>query len=334
MARKRPEGGRPGALPPAGPSRYPLADQLSAAADDLLARQARPDVVKRELVRIAEELFPGRAVVEDGGERASSSAAGPIEHWFEITEPGGKPLRLGVGGKVDERELEGLRELTSAARRGLTASIARASEPSAYADEPDVLPELPDFVAAAPVMRELRRSIAKLSGSRSTILINGESGAGKEVVARAIHDLSARARRPYIAFNCASVPRDLFEGQLFGHKKGAFTGAHADNLGVIRAAEKGTLFLDEIGELPLDVQPKLLRFFENGEVFPLGERASIKVDVRVVAATHRELSEDALVSLTDYAWPGNVRELRNVLERTMAFTSTSTVLTSSDLRFA
>jgi transcriptional regulator with PAS, ATPase and Fis domain len=105
--------------------------------------------------------------------------------------------------------------------------------------------------------------------------------------------LSARATQPFVAFNCAAVPFDLFEGQLFGYKRGAYTGASSDSPGVIRSAGGGTLFLDEIGELPLDVQPKLLRFLENGEIFPLGERRAVQVDVRVIAATHRDL--EALV---------------------------------------
>src|SRR5262249_55650319 len=119
--------------------------------------------------------------------------------------------------------------------------------------------------------------------------IHGESGTGKELVARAVHDLSPRASLPYVAFNCAAVPRELFEAQLFGYKKGAFTGAARDEPGVLRAAAGGTIFLDEIGELPLDVQPKLLRVLENGEVFPLGDKRPQRIDVRVVAATHRDL---------------------------------------------
>jgi transcriptional regulator with GAF, ATPase, and Fis domain len=107
------------------------------------------------------------------------------------------------------------------------------------------------------------------------------------VVARAVHDVSQRADQPYVTLNCASVPRELFESQLFGHRNGAFTGAVSDSPGVIRAADGGTLFLDEIGELPLEMQPKLLRFLENGEVQPLGEQRARRVDVRVVAATHR-----------------------------------------------
>jgi transcriptional regulator with GAF, ATPase, and Fis domain len=123
------------------------------------------------------------------------------------------------------------------------------------------------------------------------VIITGESGTGKEVIARAIHDLSTRAGKPYIAFNCAAVPRDLFEGQLFGYRKGAFTGAANDQPGVLRATDGGTVLLDEIGELPLDVQPKLLRFLENGEILPLGERKPVKLDVRVIAATFRDLDQ-------------------------------------------
>ena len=148
------------------------------------------------------------------------------------------------------------------------------------------------MVAASPAMRRLLGDVARLAGSRATVVITGESGAGKEVVARALHDLSPRAEKSYVAFNCAAVPHDLFEGQLFGYRKGAFTGAAADHLGVVRAADGGTLFLDEIGELPLDIQPKLLRFLDSGEVHPLGAPRPVIVDVRVVAATNRDLAAE------------------------------------------
>ncbi|MBL8612811.1 MAG: sigma-54-dependent Fis family transcriptional regulator, partial [Myxococcales bacterium] len=145
------------------------------------------------------------------------------------------------------------------------------------------------IVATSGVMRQLLDEVERLSGSSATVLLTGESGAGKEVIARAIHDASARRTSPYMTFNCGSVPRDLFEGQLFGYRRGSFTGATADHPGVIRSAHGGTLFLDEIGELPLDVQPKLLRFLENREVLPLGDARPTEVDVRLVAATHRDL---------------------------------------------
>jgi tetratricopeptide (TPR) repeat protein len=153
-------------------------------------------------------------------------------------------------------------------------------------------PALPGFIAESESTRRLQSDLGRLSRSSAIVLITGESGVGKEVVARAVHDLSLRAKKPYLVLNCASVPRQLFESQLFGHRKGSFTGATSDSLGVIRAADGGTLLLDEIGELPLDVQPKLLRFLENNEVLPIGEQKPRRVDVRVVAATHRDLAQD------------------------------------------
>jgi len=125
----------------------------------------------------------------------------------------------------------------------------------------------------------------------STVLVSGESGTGKDLIARAIHRLSRRAEKEFIPFNCSAVPADLIESMLFGHRKGTFTGALSDHEGLIRAAENGTLFLDEIGDLPLALQPKLLRFLQEGEVHTLGERMPRKVNVRVIAATHKNLEE-------------------------------------------
>jgi transcriptional regulator with PAS, ATPase and Fis domain len=134
----------------------------------------------------------------------------------------------------------------------------------------------------------LARRIAK---TNVTVLITGESGTGKEIVARALHDASDNASKPFVPFNCTAVPRDLLESHLFGHRRGAFTGADRDQIGLIRAARDGTLFLDEIGELGLDLQPKLLRFLESGEIAPLGEPGPTTVKVRIVAATNRNLEE-------------------------------------------
>ncbi|CAN5374320.1 hypothetical protein BH18ACI2_BH18ACI2_27930 [soil metagenome] len=148
---------------------------------------------------------------------------------------------------------------------------------------------LPGMVFVSRVMSELARSVERVKDSDSTVLINGESGTGKELIARAIHRLSRRSQAAFIPFNCTAAPADLIESLLCGHRKGAFTGAHADHEGMIRAAEGGTLFLDEIGDLPIGLQPKLLRFLQEGEVHTLGERAPRKVNVRVVAATHKDL---------------------------------------------
>ncbi|MGH2361486.1 MAG: sigma 54-interacting transcriptional regulator, partial [bacterium] len=134
-------------------------------------------------------------------------------------------------------------------------------------------------------------SARRIAATRIPVLITGESGAGKEVLARFIHQQSPSASKPFIAFNCATVPRDLIDSQLFGYRKGAFTGASENFPGVIRAADGGTLLLDEVGELGRDVQPKLLRFLESAEVNPLGETHPITVRVRIVAATNADLDQ-------------------------------------------
>lgn len=151
---------------------------------------------------------------------------------------------------------------------------------------------LPGMVFVSSEMTAVARAVERIKDSESTVLITGESGTGKELVARAVHRLSRRCHGEFIPFNCTAAPADLIESMLFGHRKGAFTGAHADYEGMIRAAEGGTLFLDEIGDLPLTLQPKLLRFLQEGEVHTLGDRAPRKVNVRVVAATHKDLERD------------------------------------------
>jgi transcriptional regulator with PAS, ATPase and Fis domain len=150
---------------------------------------------------------------------------------------------------------------------------------------------LPGMIFVSRAMNEVARGVARVKNSSSTVLVSGESGTGKELVAHAIHRLSRRSERDFIPFNCSAAPPDLIESMLFGHRKGSFTGALRDNEGLIRAAEGGTLFLDEIGDLPLALQPKLLRFLQEGEIHTLGDRSPLKVDVRVIAATHKDLDK-------------------------------------------
>jgi len=145
------------------------------------------------------------------------------------------------------------------------------------------------MVFSSRAMADVARNVERIKDSNSTILVTGESGTGKELIARAIHRLSRRSESEFIPFNCSAVPAELVESMLFGHRRGTFTGAMSDHAGLIRSAENGTLFLDEIGDLPLPLQPKLLRFLQEGEIHTLGERAPRKVNVRVIAATHKDL---------------------------------------------
>jgi DNA-binding NtrC family response regulator/tetratricopeptide (TPR) repeat protein len=150
---------------------------------------------------------------------------------------------------------------------------------------------MPGFIHSSPAMTALVEEVYKIRSSDVTVLVTGESGTGKELVSRAIHTISNRKDQIFVPFNCTAVPKELAEGHLFGYKKGAFTGAVNDSPGMIRTAHGGTLFLDEVGDLPIDVQPKLLRFLQEGEIQPLGDKQPIKVDVRIIAATNMPLEE-------------------------------------------
>ncbi len=145
-----------------------------------------------------------------------------------------------------------------------------------------------DLVGASPAMREVQKAIGMLADSDATVLVTGETGTGKEVVAQAIHRHGRRAAKPFVAVNCAAIPSELLESQLFGHARGAFTGAVGDRVGSFREADRGTLFLDEIGDMSLSMQAKLLRVLQDRVVMPVGGRA-VPIDVRIIAATHRDL---------------------------------------------
>jgi hydrogenase-4 transcriptional activator len=193
---------------------------------------------------------------------------------------------------LTERQAQELRILSDVARLAHAHAQLREElyQPAAKPAHAEVAAaSLPGMVFVSRAMTALAHSVERVKDSDSTVMITGESGTGKELIARAIHRLSRRSQNAFIPFNCTAAPADLIESLLFGHRKGAFTGAHADHEGLVRAAEGGTLFLDEIGDLPLALQPKLLRFLQEGEVHTLGERAPRRVNVRVVAATHKDL---------------------------------------------
>jgi DNA-binding NtrC family response regulator len=150
---------------------------------------------------------------------------------------------------------------------------------------------LPELIGDAPSMLDVSRRIRLVAPRSTPVLIEGPTGSGKELVAEALHRLSTRSRKPFVAINCAAIPEALLEAELFGHTRGAFTGAVQGRVGRIESADGGTLFLDEIGEMPLSLQSKLLRFVESGELQRVGDNETVKVDVRIVAATHQALAQ-------------------------------------------
>jgi DNA-binding NtrC family response regulator len=147
------------------------------------------------------------------------------------------------------------------------------------------------FLAVSPAMREVLDLVRQVADSRATVMIGGESGVGKEVIAKALHQLSGRSRKPFLAVSCAAIPETLLEAELFGYEKGAFTGAQGAKAGRFEAAQEGTMFLDEVGEIPMAIQVKLLRVLQEREVERLGANRPTKVDIRLITATHRDLQE-------------------------------------------
>ena len=174
-------------------------------------------------------------------------------------------------------------ELVSLTQRVLRQRAPASGPPPAAAISPA------EIIGSAPAMQGVFRAIGRLSGSNLNVLITGESGSGKELVARALHRHSPRAQRPFIAINTAAIPRELLESELFGHERGAFTGANARRLGRFEQADGGALFLDEIGDMPADLQTRLLRVLSDGEFYRVGGRLPVTADVRVIAATHQDL---------------------------------------------
>jgi len=247
--------------------------ELAAREYDALVTDVRmPKLSGLELVPRALAIAPELTILV-------MSAYGSHELALEAMKAGaydylGKPFRpdevLLVLRKAEERER--LRAQNRLLRRELDRSGAGA-----------------DLVATGPSMREVMRVVQKAAPTKATVLITGESGTGKEQVARALHQLSSRAERQFVAINCASLPPQLIESELFGHVKGAFTGAQSSRRGLFEEADGGTLLLDEIGDLPAPLQSSLLRVLQEGEIRRVGESRGVKVDVRVLASTHSDL---------------------------------------------
>ncbi|MBI5013403.1 MAG: sigma 54-interacting transcriptional regulator, partial [Methylocystis sp.] len=176
-----------------------------------------------------------------------------------------------------------LKELVGIVGRAMAEPRKRPED-----DRHDEIEGMP-LVGRSPAMQEIYRSLARLMQTDLTVMINGESGTGKELVARALHDYGKRKKGPFVAVNMAAIPRDLIESELFGHEKGAFTGANQRSAGRFEQAEGGTLFLDEIGDMPMEAQTRLLRVLQQGEYTTVGGRTPIKTNVRIIAATNKDL---------------------------------------------
>lgn len=216
---------------------------------------------------------------------------------FNLRAPSSTPafLIISPGSSAFLNDGNSLQPMLRVVELGMDVCALRDKDKSHYADQ-ETSPFtsnslMPGFIHSSPAMTALVEEVYKIRSSDVTVLVTGESGTGKELVSRAIHTISNRKDKVFVPFNCTAVPKELAEAHLFGYKKGAFTGAFNDSPGMIRAADGGTLFLDEIGDLPLDVQPKILRFLQEGEVQPLGEKRPVEVDVRIIAATNMNLEE-------------------------------------------
>jgi hydrogenase-4 transcriptional activator len=253
----------------------------------LLARGCSRKEAMEQRGRLKSQLDGDRKIFSNGALiKIASVRHYDVRFYFELSQ-----------GSFSEAQLERIELFLEFIRLGLEncalrtgVSIEAGADlgmPSGY--EPNIL--IQGFVYSSPTMCRVVEQIKKIRTSDVTVLITGESGTGKELVARAIHAESARREGAFVAFNCTATPRELIESQLFGHRRGSFTGATSNYLGVIRTAKGGTLFLDEIGDFSLDLQPKLLRFLEAGEIQPLGEGRPLKVDVRVIAATNADLAQ-------------------------------------------
>ncbi len=180
-----------------------------------------------------------------------------------------------------------IHEATSLIQRAISHSLELKQKKK----KPEATVSMPEIIGEAPAMQEVFRVIGRLSRSSMSVLINGQSGTGKELVAHALHKHSPRKDKTFIALNMAAIPRELIEAELFGHEKGAFTGAASNRQGRFEQADGGTLFLDEIGDMPLDVQTRLLRVLADGQFYRVGGHQGIKVDVRIIAATHQNLEK-------------------------------------------
>ncbi len=258
--------------------RFPLVDLVAAGGSSWFESPRGPH--RQELLYAMRSCQDGDAAAwaaapDLAGEGGAAAEAPPKRAW-------GTVRRLpGSSGEMPPA----LVRAPAGETRTIPFQIAPPERAAATAER------LPELVGNAPCMIEVSRRVRLVAPRTTPVLIEGPTGSGKELVAEALHRLSSRSRKTFIVINCAAIPEALLEAELFGHTRGAFTGAVQGRMGRIEAADGGTLFLDEIGELPLSLQSKLLRFVECGELQRVGDNKTVKVDVRIVAATHRPLAQ-------------------------------------------
>jgi len=273
----------------------------TAPAEAVILDSWLPDLEVQEFIGEFERLYPSVDLVTVDGVNATKTSrsprrneilyalrrsqdedgaiwnSAPVIDWLEeTTKNAGEEIAQPVGAPA------------SAIHVTATDTIPTVSMVRRCQADPSC--RLPEFIGNHPAMLEVSRRIRLVAQRTTPVLVQGPTGTGKELVARALHRLSARWSRPFVALNCAAIPEALLEAELFGHTRGAFTGAVQGRVGRIEAAQGGTLFLDEIGEMPLPLQAKLLRFVECGELQRVGDNEPVRVDVRIVAATHRSLA--------------------------------------------
>jgi DNA-binding NtrC family response regulator len=296
------------------------AEAETAAPEAVIVDSWLPDLDLAEFLKDFRGRFPEVDLVTAGGSFAEESQRGPYRqellyalrrcqdsdtaawntapalnrpdaaHGDVHTAPW--PMPVHVDCALDKAVLpDGVPAVVHDAATGRAKTVLIRSSLPGSGSEPAACERLPELIGNAACMLEVSRRIRLVAPRSTPVLIEGPTGSGKELVAEALHRLSTRSRKPFVAINCAAIPEALLEAELFGHTRGAFTGAVQGRTGRIEAADGGTLFLDEIGEMPLALQSKLLRFVECGELQRVGDNETVKVDVRIVAATHQALAQ-------------------------------------------
>lgn len=296
-------------------------EALSSIPDALIVDSWLPDLDLSEFLNDFRETFPQVDLVSAGGgssqesprgpyrqellyalrrcqdtDTASWNLAPPLSQTKTVSEDAAHvaPWPVPPVLPVSRAALSAPPESSDVSPKAPSTPTSAPLNQRAQGVDPASSDRLPELIGDAPCMLEVSRRIRLVAPRLTPVLIEGPTGSGKEIVAEALHRLSPRCRKPFVAINCAAIPEALLEAELFGHTRGAFTGAVHGRTGRIEAADGGTLFLDEIGEMPLALQSKLLRFVECGELQRVGDNETVKVDVRIIAATHRPLAQHTL----------------------------------------